>query len=188
MRWTLLTLAMLLPLSAWGQSDGDCTAIENEVRKTDCYILKGEFIVKIDKSNFDDSTTVTLFRRANETLSISYGGTSRPIFYIRCMENTTAMFVNASGMYLASGFDGYGRVDYRVDDRPAGVWSMQESTDNEALGLWRGSQSIPAIKGLFGGDVLRVKFTPFNESPVEVTFNIAGLEEQIVPLREACNW
>ena len=81
-----------------------------------------------------------------------------------------------------------GSVEYRVDDRPAGVWSMNESTDNEALGFWGNSRAIPAAKELFGGALLRIRFWPDNESAVEVTFNITGLEEQIVPLREACNW
>ena len=188
MRWTLLTLTMLLPLSAWGQSDADCTAIEDEAEKAFCYVIKGDFFLNIDKSNFDDSTTIFLYALANEFLSIGSRGTDRPILYIRCMENTTSMVLTASDMLFASDFDGFGRVRYRVDDRPAGIWSMQKTRSNKSLGFWSGRKSIPAIEELFGGDVLRVRFARLNETPAEVTFNITGLEQQIAPLREACNW
>lgn len=83
---------------------------------------------------------------------------------------------------------GGGRVDYRIDDNPADYRSMEESSDNKALGLWSGGRSIPFIKSLFGGETIFMRASPFNESPVEMTFNISGLEEAIEPLREACGW
>lgn len=38
---------------------------------------------------------------------------------------------------------------YRLDNNKAKTVSMQASTDNEALGLWRGGSSIPMIKNMF---------------------------------------
>ena len=187
MRWTLLTLAMLLPLSAWGQSDADCTAIEDETKRVFCYNRFGDWGVVARTSNFDDSVSISMSVRSNETAVLRSGQQRSVTISAGCVGSISALSLFGADMYFASGYDGYGVVDYRVDSRAAGVWSMAHNRDNSGLQLWD-AQAVTAIKELFGGDVLRVRFTPFNEAPVEVTFNIAGLEEQIVPLREACNW
>ena len=157
--------------------------IEHEDERIGCYRSIGDWFITTEVSNFDDSTTVAMIVRANETKLRDGRSITPPLFYIRCMESITSIYIYSSNKHLVSG-----SVDYRVDDRPAGIWSMNESTDNEGLGFWGKSRAIPAAKELFGGALLRIRFWPDNESAVEVTFNITGLEEQIVPLREACNW
>lgn len=51
-----------------------------------------------------------------------------------------------------------------------------------------GGQTIPVIQEMFDAEQLTVRATPFNESTITVQFPIAGLQEAIEPLREACNW
>jgi type VI secretion system protein VasI len=41
---------------------------------------------------------------------------------------------------------------------------------------------------MFGKSTMIVRITPFGENPFTATFNISGLEEAIVPLRQACKW
>ena len=52
---------------------------------------------------------------------------------------------------------------------------MDVSTDNEALGLFRGSRAIPYIKELMVGKKMIIRFTPYNESSVQLPFVIEGL-------------
>jgi type VI secretion system protein VasI len=103
------------------------------------------------------------------------------------MENTTAAMIVTS-CHMASGFQGYGDVEYRIDDNPARTLSFEASTDNSALGLWSGGEAIPFIKALAGGKTLIMRFTPFNESPTTARFDISGLEAELEPLRAACGW
>ena len=148
----------------------------------------GDWSVREDISSFDDSKTVVLHLESSDTVTDRFGGGRRvPSLIVRCKENTTSLYIIAGGHYLAD-IQGYGTVDYRVDDRPASEWSMEASTDNEALGLWTGRRAIPAVKNLFGGSSLSVRLTPFSESPLEFSFPITGLEEAIAPLRKACSW
>jgi type VI secretion system protein VasI len=94
----------------------------------------------------------------------------------------------STGCHLASGHGGYGTVEYRFDDNPAGKRSFDASTDNRALGLWNGRKSIPLIKQMLGADKAIFRFTPYGNSPVTAKFGISGLAEAIQPLRDACHW
>jgi type VI secretion system protein VasI len=116
-----------------------------------------------------------------------FGATDEATLYILCMENRTSLFV-VTNCHLASGFQGYGDVEYRIDDKPAKTRAFDASTDNTSLGLWSGGASIPVIKELIEGSALLVRFTPFNHSPVTARFSITGLDEAIKPLRTARGW
>jgi len=139
-------------------------------------------------SEMDDSPAVSLTTNSLGIYSGAYGGRAGPATLIlRCLENTTSMYVKMNGHFLAD-IQGYGNVTYRVDDLQARTARMKESTDNEALGLWSGGQSIPVVRQLIGHDQVVMRITPYNQSSVSVTFPIRDLEEKIQPLREACNW
>ena len=148
----------------------------------------GEWQVSEETSSFDDSRSVYLRLNSSDTVTTRFGGgQTTPSLHLRCPEKTTSLFIVAGGQFL-SDIQGYGEVDYRIDDQAAGRWSMDSSTDNQALGLWNGSTAIPQIKRLFGGDRLVVRLTPFNESPLEFAFPISGVETAVAPLRNACQW
>ncbi|MGQ7253944.1 type VI secretion system-associated protein TagO [Vreelandella titanicae] len=146
--------------------------------------------VSEEVSPMDDSKNVYLSTRANEALPGRYGrSVARPTLYVRCVENTTALILNMDGHFMASSdYHTWGHVDMRIDDGQAFTKSMRESTNNKALGLWNGGTSIPVIRQMFGADQLTMRATPHSESPMTMTFDITGLEEEIAPLREACHW
>lgn len=141
----------------------------------------------MSRSPLDDSPTVVLSRPSRNVISNSYGQAGPGMLVIRCRENTTSAYLTFNGHFMAD-IQGRGRVDYRVDQRPAGHRRMTVSTDNESLGAWSGNQSIPWIREMLDADQLYIRATPFNESPVSLTFDIRGLDEAIAPLRDACNW
>ena len=139
------------------------------------------------QSQFDDSARVILSVLSEQPIRGRFGSPAQATLMIRCEENTSSLFVHFNDLFM-SDIQGYGRVDYRVDDGRPGNVSMTASDNHQALGLWRGGRSIPFIRSLFGGERLYLRATPFNENRVEMVFPIAGLEEAIAPLRAACNW
>jgi type VI secretion system protein VasI len=147
----------------------------------------GAWVVQLDKSEFKDTTDVYLSLVSDDELSCGRYNRSKAVLMLRCMENTTALFISTN-CHLTSGHGGYGRVEYRIDDRKSVTRSFTDSTDNRALGLWSGGKSIPMIKQMLDGEVLLTRFTPFSESAVTARFQIKGLDTAIAPLREACNW
>lgn len=139
-------------------------------------------------SEMDDSPAASLRALSEGIYSGAYGGRSGPAYlHLRCLENTTTLQVRLNGHFLADS-GGYGRVTYRVDDQQARTVDMRASTDNEWLGLWSGGRSIPVIQQMFGHEKVAMRITPHGESPTTITFPIAGLEDEIQPLRDACNW
>ncbi|GED41225.1 type VI secretion system-associated protein TagO [Cobetia marina] len=139
-------------------------------------------------SQIDDSKTVTLSTVSSTTIPNRYGsGQGKASLILRCMENTTSMYMKFNGNFMAD-IGSYGNVVMRIDDSKAFTRSMNESTDNMALGLWSGGRSIPVIKKLLKGEKLVVRATPFNESSYTMTFPLRGLSKEIGPLREACHW
>lgn len=150
---------------------------------------KGNWVVDYDKSKIDDSTNVYSHLTSNERVPGRFGDQDYATLNVRCLENTTSAFFVFGGAFVASSeYDSYGDVTYRVDERKAVTRKFDESTDNHALGLWNGGASIPFIKQLFDGQKLVVRVTPYNESAIELTFDIAGAEEASKPVRKTCGW
>lgn len=147
----------------------------------------GKWIVSEDKSAFDDTRTVVLSVESNEVVRGQFGPPGPAMLYIRCMENTTVTYLWLNDLFL-SDLEGFGAVDYRLDEREATSVRMTSSTDNKALGLWDGGSSIPFVKELIESSKIVLRATPFNESPVEFSFDLAGIQAAITPLREACVW
>jgi len=143
--------------------------------------------IYIEQSKIDDSTNVFVSTTSLEPVSARFNRNTQPRLTLRCLENKTAAVLIFDGMFM-SDIQGYGEVTFRVDKKKAFVKKMQASTDNQALGLFSGGAAIPFIKTLFDGNTLLVKVTPYNESPVMFSFNIEGIEEALIPLRQACKW
>lgn len=162
----------------------DDAFVKTEVKET---LPQSEWFVKVDQSALDDSKTVILTLDSKTQFYDQYGQLKNGTLIIRCMENTTSLYIIWGGHFMSDSRNG-GRVDYRVDDKKASRVNMVESNDNKALGLWNGGKSIPFIKKLLGANQLYVRATPFSESAVQMSFNIAALDKAIEPLRETCKW
>lgn len=191
---------LIFAVGAYAQSAEQCVAIVDPDERLNCFdqayqeiggvadVPQSQWLLRTETSALDDTTSVFLNVFSEENLRSRFGRGGPARLTVRCVENTTSVILHFGGLFMADSGT-YGQVAYRVDDAPAGSIQMSESTNNEALGLWRGGQAIPFIRQqLFGGESLFVRATPFSESPVEMRFDISGLEEVIAPLREACNW
>lgn len=148
----------------------------------------GKWTLEVVKSKMKDTTDAFADLVSQESVQCASFGEASPLqLTLRCMENTTAITVGGN-CHLASGFQGYGKVTYRIGDHEAQSKNFQASTDNQVLGLWSGSAAIPMIKEMLGEEKMLVRFTPFSMSPVEVEFDITGIDEAVADIRKSCNW
>lgn len=145
------------------------------------------WIVKSQISPIDDTTNVYPTLWSTNEIQGRFGHPGNAAMVIRCKENTSTVYFKMNDLFL-SDIQSYGNVITRLDQDKARTYRMKESTNHEALGLWRGGTAIHFIKRLFDHDKLLVQITPYNESPVMATFNIQNLRTAIEPMRKACNW
>jgi len=167
------------------KTDDQGTSVDPEVPAKPSH-TPNKWRIRTVISDIDDSTNVFLSVTSKEVVRSRFGRSDYLTLFIQCRENTTLTYVHFAGNFMSD--YQHGTVTYRLDKTPAQRIRMKESNDHEALGLWGGSKAIPFVKGMFGYDNLLVKATPHSENAVSAVFPIAGLEEAIKPLREACHW
>jgi len=195
-----LALAIVLPAIASAQSD--CRSIHADLDRLACYDresgrtsevtpieTESDWRVRREKSEMTDDTDVYMSVDSDAPIVCGFSGPETATLILRCREKTTSVIISTTGCHMASSdYNDYGEVTYRIDDLPSSAMDFVESTDNRALGLWRGGSAIPFIKALFEHRELLTRFTPFGDSPVTARFQIGGIDEAIAPLREACGW
>lgn len=189
--------AVILSFSGSVLASEECAEIDDSERRLDCYdseyrtssevSQESEWMVNTEVSPIDDSTSVYMRVFSKESIPSRFRGDEKAELWLRCQEDSTSLLLSMAGHHMTS-IQQYGQVVWRLDDQVARTISMNESTNNKSLGLWRGGVSIPEIKRMFGHDTLTIRVTPFSESPITAQFPITGLEEGITPLREACHW
>ena len=149
----------------------------------------GQWIRHIDKSSMTDDINIYFRLLSSNEIFHEYDHqrkTGRAVIIARCRENSTAFIVRMDDKFLADS-GGFGSIEYRVDQRPMKKRNFRESTDNKALGLWRGG-GIPFMKELEGGQKLVLRVTPYNESAQEMEFDIRGINEVVRQVRAECKW
>lgn len=197
---TLATLNLVHPATAQDDPEA-CARIHEDSARLECYDLifrhtrsetegtegTGAWQVNVERSRIDDSTNVTIYVEASEPYVNRYGRQGHPTLIIRCKENETNLYIHFAGAFM-SDLRGGGRVTYRLDREDASRVSMRESNDHRALGLWSGGRAIPFIRRMLRHQTLLVRAVPHSAPAITTEFRIAGIEQAIQPLREACNW
>lgn len=151
---------------------------------------KSEWIKRVDASEMTDEKSVFL-SLIGSSVPGSYGDSIYPLMSLRCNENKTSFYIDWDDYLGDDTNDVYTDEKYmriRLDKEKPFRRLYPISTDNEAAGLWSGATSIPFIKQMIGKKKMVVEVIPYNESPKTTTFNIEGLDDEIVELRETCGW
>ena len=193
----LALLGMISALSMPVLADSECGTIQDNTDRLACYDMKykpavetaeaSSWIVTQSTSKMDDSKTVVLHTASKEVVRKNFGGADSADLYIRCSEGVTSLYVILADNFLADTED-YGSVTYRVDNAKPSKREMSASTDNKALGLWSGGTAIPFIKKMLKAKQITMRVTPYNQSPITVTFPVSGLNEALTPIQKACRW
>ena len=177
-------------------SNEKCGKIQNISERLACYDMlykpsvdaskKGNWVLTQEVSKIDDSINVFVMILSENDVIKRFGGSAPVTFLMRCMENTTSIYFSMDN--FLSDIQSYGVITIRLDDQRAFDKRFVASTDNSALGLWRGGAAIPFLKQLKGKKRLIARITPFNESSVTAEFNIDGIDEYIDAIGKQCGW
>lgn len=187
----------LIPCVSQAQDPRVCAALSDDKSRLECYDLAhrktanvanaSKWQVREEKSRLDDSREVFLAVSSLNPIRGKYGQTKYGTMVINCQDKATNIYF-VFGDHFMSSLQGAGKVNARVDTNTPKTIPMIESNDHSALGLWGNRTAVPYIKDMLGGKSLYVRAVPYNESAIEMDFPIAGLDEAIKPLREACKW
>ena len=106
---------------------------------------------------------------------------------ISCGEDIPTIIIVAGGHILNKSRDinDLIDIDYRIDKLKAS--KAQVFSNGSAFGPYPRSKQIPFIKSMFNHDKLLIRFPTYNSSET-VTFKITNIEDEVKPIREACNW
>jgi type VI secretion system protein VasI len=146
----------------------------------------GGWVVSKSVSKMDDSQTVVLKLQASSPISGWPAKRVMPTLLLRCQEAEVSAFVNV-GMRAnveAENLEG-ATVVVRFDKEPAKEFKLGHSTDGEAL-FFQDAEAV--IFRMMRHETMLFRFTPFNSSPQETSFNLRGLRAVIKPLETACDW
>lgn len=137
-------------------------------------------------SPMDDSEVVVLQLDAQDVYLDWLGRPHRPTLILRCQSKKTEAYINNGGPSNPElgNFD-QATIRLRYDDGAPRTLLASESTDDDALFL---PNATAEIRRMIKAQRLRYQFTPFNANPQVVEFDLRGLEDDVVPLQEACGW
>lgn len=108
-----------------------------------------------------------------------------PVLTIRCYAGTTEVFVLTHSAAAMDGNDGTHAVRLAFDtnaDEPA-RWVASEEYD----ALFAPDAAATARR-IAAAQTLRFAYTPYNASPVVITFDVRGFDQRIETLARTCRW
>ncbi|MGR7652546.1 type VI secretion system-associated protein TagO [Klebsiella aerogenes] len=142
----------------------------------------GKWLTHITTSPVDDSKNVVLMLPSNDSIRTPYGETVTPTIFVACREKKTEVFINWD-VYL--GLEETSML-YRFDKQKAVERRWSISTDTKAV--FYSGRDIDFVKAMVKANKMFARITPYNESPVSVTFDLTGLNSALKPLQQACGW
>lgn len=182
-----------------------CVALEDDALRLECYDAAsgytpsekdsqsapdgfGNWLFEEEVNAMTDDRDVFFSVNSSNEVRHEYSyqrGIGKATLIVRCRENSTALILVMDGKHMSD--YQFGKVEYRLDggDMKSRNWS--ESSDNKALGLWRGT-GIPVLKDWVGGQKLIVRAAAYNESAQTMEFDIAGIDAVVEEIRGECGW
>lgn len=137
-------------------------------------------------SAMDDSQSVVYRLDAEDSIA-GWLKRHRPTLVLRCMERKTEVYIE-TGMSAAVvyGNTDKARVRVRFDQSAPTSELWGESTDNEAIFA---PSPIQFVRMVHKSNRLLVEFTPFNASPVFISFDLTGFgDDRLRRLSSTCEW
>ncbi len=201
MRMIVAVVALVSMVCSSASAQEECVVISDSDARLQCFDKAfgvnanetgpveghGKWNLRTDQSPLTDEKSVFLRIESDDNVQGRFGAPGPATLLVRCQENTTSAYFILNDLHLAD-IQTYGKIEYRVDEKPMQSRSFVASTDNKALGLWNGGRSIPFLKELLGSQRLIIRATPYNESPVTAKFDTRGFDTAVVELRETCSW
>lgn len=179
----------------------DCIKIASDLDRLACYDREagripriterpkaGEWSIWQSRSKMTDQEDVRATLASDEIIDCGWNKGSKIDFVIMCTEGQTSLYFNTGCHMTSSQHNRYGDIEYRIDSERSKTVSGKASSDSRALGVWGGSQSIPVIKSLVGKSKLLVRMMPYGERQFTASFSLAGIDDAVKLVRQACKW
>jgi hypothetical protein len=135
------------------------------------------------QSSFDDSQTVVVSLKAESKIK-GFLESSLPKLIFRCKEGSIEIYINV-GVQQDVEYDfENSTVRIRYDKESAFQTKMGHSTSGDALFFKKPNE---VLLEMVKHKTMVFGFTPFNASPVQTSFDLIQLRENIQPLVNACS-
>lgn len=131
-------------------------------------------------SPIDDTETVSL--AADADTESRYG---TPTIIIRCRDNKTEAYITTARTVDIPYDRNSASLRVRLDSQSPKRVTFGPSTDRKALFAMK---AIPFVKSLLGHEKLVLEYTPLGGGPTSIEFRIAGLDQKIEIIQNACGW
>lgn len=109
----------------------------------------------------------------------------RPMLVVRCMNRSPEVFVFTETAAKIETQDENHTVHISFDGQPAAAERWPDSVEHDALFAPDGEAFL---RKLVAAKTLSFGFSPHNAMPVEVRFNVSGLDALIQPAAKQCGW
>jgi type VI secretion system protein VasI len=187
----LLGSTALSVLSAAHAAVVEQAAFETQVGK-DCgnsrecgnELASKNWIMQVAKDDLDGKATTTVYRTATKMVDGPLHMPQPVALVVRCDKDTTDVIVKWPTV-IESDVNAGVKVKYRIDDSAITSDTWTRSTSLEAVYV---NKPVDLLKKMIAKKELVVQLTPFQGSPVSVTFNLDGLADALKPIREQCKW
>jgi type VI secretion system protein VasI len=107
---------------------------------------------------------------------------------ILCLDDNTVVQFAFAGYPLGTPTSNSGTITIQFDRQPGRSQSLQLGTDRTTLGFFSTNDAMAFIDQLLQSERLFVRAQPQAQRSVTVSFQLEGIEEALVPVREACGW
>jgi type VI secretion system protein VasI len=192
----LLTAVLVLPGGANAAGLADCAAVEKAVERLGCFDKlaraaagarndPGVWTLDATPSRLNpDLTDLVLWTGALNPVPGPGGGPVHPVLLLRCRQGEMAVVFDF-GNFVGGGAV---RIEYRIGGGAVLAGDVTVAPDHRRFGVWEGDRAIGFIRALYGQPQLRLRVAPAAGDPLIAAFDLAGLEEAIVPLKDSCGW
>lgn len=141
--------------------------------------------VEEQRNPMDGSPEVTLSREASNQLPGYFGGSIRPVLYVRCVRRKTAVIVDVGKVLQpdSTGYDSH-RTRIKLDGiLTTHLWT--EATDSKSL-FAEDPQTF--ARRLAVSKIFSLEVVPFQEAHQTIDFNLNGLAADLPKVAAACKW
>lgn len=107
---------------------------------------------------------------------------------ILCLDETTVVQFAFAGYPLGTPTSNSGTLTIQFDRLPSRSQSLELNADRTALGFFTDAQAMTFLDQLLDAERMFVRAQPQGQRSATVSFQLEGIEQALVPVREACGW
>jgi len=142
-----------------------------------------EWEIRSEISPGGDGANVFLILEADKDVR-GWKETYLPSLVIRCQKQQIDAYVKTGLTANSENDSNFIAVTLRLDKEKAFTEVLVQSADKTALFFMNAEKTIEKLST---HQSMSFRFTPFKASPTKTTFQLAGLDEALKPLRDACS-